>query len=89
MFWNENNSVCSDFTLFRDFEKPDYPENVIIVSHGFTIRIFLMRWFHWSPEEFEELVNPGNGEVIELHFDPLIQKYQLKSKLIRKKVIIA
>ncbi len=75
-------------TLFRDFEKPDYPENVIIVSHGFTIRIFLMRWFHWSPEEFEELVNPKNGQVIEMHWNPLTEKYDLKSQMVRKKPLI-
>ena len=73
-------------SLFRDFEKVKYPENTIIVSHGFTIRIFLMRWFHWSPEQFEELVNPPNGAVIELHLNPATQKYELKSELIRKKV---
>ena len=71
--------------LFRDFEKHTYPENTIIVSHGFTIRIFLMRWFHWSPEEFETLVNPPNGAVIELHLNPATQKYELKTELIRKK----
>lgn len=54
----------SDFlnTLFRDFNKEDYPENVIIVNHGMTLRTFLMRWFHWSVEEFEILKNPKNAE---------------------------
>jgi broad specificity phosphatase PhoE len=55
----------SDFfsTLHRDFEKDDYPENVIIVTHGMTIRLFLMRWFHWSVEEFEEVCNPSNCDI--------------------------
>lgn len=47
-------------TLWRDFEKPDYPENTLIVSHGLTIRLFVMRWFHWSVEEFERWRNPKN-----------------------------
>jgi len=51
-------------TLHRDFEKHNYPENVLIVSHGMTLRLFLMRWFHWSVEEFEMLHNPKNGQVI-------------------------
>ena len=30
-------------TLYRDFAKPDYPENTIIVTHGMTLRLFFMR----------------------------------------------
>jgi broad specificity phosphatase PhoE len=50
-------------TLHRDFEKHNYPDNVLIVSHGLTIRLFLMRWFHWTVEEFESLHNPRNCQV--------------------------
>lgn len=55
-------------TLFRDFEKPYYPENAIIVTHGMTLRAFVMRFFHLSVEEFEELKNPKNCQyfVLEL-----------------------
>ncbi len=53
-------------TMFRDFNKKDYEENVLIVSHGMAIRIFLMRWFHWSVEYFESLKNPKNCQVIVL-----------------------
>lgn len=58
----------SDFlgTLHRDFDKADYPENVVIITHGMTIRLFLMRWFHWTVEEFELLANPANCEIIVL-----------------------
>jgi hypothetical protein len=27
------------------------------------MRLFCMRWFHWTVAEFESLSNPGNGEV--------------------------
>lgn len=50
-------------TLHRDFAKEDYPENTLIVTHGMSLRIFLMRWFHWSVEEFEILKNPANCEI--------------------------
>ncbi len=58
----------SDFfgTLHRDFEKPDFPENCVIVTHGMTIRLFLMKWFHWSVEYFEMLRNPKNCAVFVL-----------------------
>lgn len=50
-------------TLHRDFLRPDYPENVLIVTHGMTLRLFLMRWLHWSVEEFELLRNPLNCQI--------------------------
>ncbi|KAL0398087.1 UNVERIFIED_CONTAM: Phosphoglycerate mutase-like protein AT74 [Sesamum radiatum] len=36
--------------------------NLVIVSHGLAIRIFLMRWFRWTVEQFEVLKNPKNCE---------------------------
>lgn len=42
--------------------------NIVIVSHGLAIRIFLMRWFKWTAEQFESLKSPKNCEfrVLEL-----------------------
>ena len=55
----------SDFfgSLHRDFEKEDFPENTIVVSHSLTIRLFLMKWFHWTVEEFELLANPFKCDI--------------------------
>jgi broad specificity phosphatase PhoE len=50
-------------TLYRAFAKPDFPPNVLMVTHGLTMRLFCMRWFHWTVDEFECLSNPGNGET--------------------------
>jgi broad specificity phosphatase PhoE len=52
----------SDFlnTLFRDFTKENFPENAIIVNHGMSMRLFLMRWLHLTVEEFESIKNPKN-----------------------------
>jgi broad specificity phosphatase PhoE len=54
----------SDFlsTLHRDFTKADFPANVIIITHGMAMRLFLMRWFHYSVEQFGALANPRNCE---------------------------
>jgi len=70
-------------TMHRDFEKHNYPENVLIVSHGLTIRLFLMRWFHWSVEEFERLHNPKNCQIIILE-KQVDDHYILGSELSRK-----
>lgn len=70
-------------TLHRDFEKLNYPENVLIVSYGMTIRLFLMRWFHWSVEEFESLHNPKNCQIIIME-KQIDNHYRLISELARK-----
>ncbi|MEP6800191.1 MAG: phosphoglycerate mutase family protein, partial [Lapillicoccus sp.] len=40
-------------SMFRDFETPRSPDSILIVTHGLTMRLFCMRWFHWSVEYFE------------------------------------
>lgn len=49
-------------TMHRDFERHDYPPNALIVTHGLTMRLFVMRWLHWTVDFFETLENPGNCE---------------------------
>lgn len=67
-------------TMYRDFTKEDYPENSLIVTHGITLRIFLMRWLHWSVEEFENLKNPNNCKVVILEQNDE-GKYQLVTEM--------
>ncbi|MFI1971353.1 histidine phosphatase family protein [Streptomyces cinnamoneus] len=50
-------------SLWRSFEDPDHPPNVLLVTHGLTMRLFCMRWLHWTVAEFECLSNPGNAEI--------------------------
>ncbi|XP_031501184.1 phosphoglycerate mutase-like protein AT74 [Nymphaea colorata] len=37
--------------------------NIVIVSHGVTSRVFLMKWFRWTVEQFERLHNLTNCQV--------------------------
>lgn len=69
----------SDFldTMFRDFTKPHFADNAIIVSHGMAIRVFLMRFFHCTVEEFESWRNPENGEYFHLQLCKESGKYSL------------
>jgi hypothetical protein len=48
------------------------------------MRLFLMRWFHWSVEEFESLHNPKNCQIIVLE-KQADQHYKLMSELDKKK----
>lgn len=46
-------------TLHQDREDNGILD-LVIVSHGVTIRAFLMQWLHLGPEWFEAEPNPGN-----------------------------
>ncbi len=66
--WDRQSSLLN--TVYRDFEKPDFPDNVLIVTHGYTLRVLLMRWLHWSIERFHTLANPANASMYELRRGP-------------------
>ena len=38
--------------------------NAVIVTHGLSIQLFLMRWFQFSVEQFEQIRNPQNAQMI-------------------------
>ncbi|KAH9326046.1 hypothetical protein KI387_006224, partial [Taxus chinensis] len=38
--------------------------NLVLVSHGLTLRVFLMRWYKWTVEQFEGLYNFGNAGML-------------------------
>jgi broad specificity phosphatase PhoE len=37
---------------------------VVIVTHGLTLRLLVMRWFQYAISDFEESINPPNGGVV-------------------------
>lgn len=51
-------------SLFRDFEVDQSMSNVVLVSHGLTCRLFLMRFFHWSVEKFQRTWNLKNCQIV-------------------------
>ena len=53
-------------TLYRDFAKDDFPLTAVIVSHGLTIKSFIMRWFHESAEDFDAYKTPKNCEILKM-----------------------
>ncbi|MFC4943285.1 histidine phosphatase family protein [Pseudonocardia sp. GCM10023141] len=65
-------------TLHRDWDVAHSPRNILIVSHGLTMRLFCMRWFHWSVDFFESLSNPDNAE-----FRTLLRQPDYRYKLDR------
>jgi broad specificity phosphatase PhoE len=66
-------------TLIRDNRERENGwriRNFIIVSHGVTIRAFMMQWLHLTPEWFRDQPNPANASVAMISSDG-IQPYQV------------
>jgi broad specificity phosphatase PhoE len=72
-------------TMFRDFSKENFPWNVIIASHGLTIKAFLTRWFHWDVEDFDGYRNLKNCEIVKMLLNDK-GKYDLVTKLRKRRV---
>jgi broad specificity phosphatase PhoE len=54
-------------TFHRDLAQIEDPEaTAVFVTHGITARLFVMRWLHWSVEDFEALHNPPNCGLLHL-----------------------
>ena len=52
-------------TIHRDAEKHGV-DTLFIFTHGTTLRAFLLRWFHYSPEWYHEERNPKNCRIREI-----------------------
>ena len=50
-------------SLYRRFDRPDCPKNIVIVSHGTAIICFLARWYHWNVGVFDTLQRLPNCHV--------------------------
>lgn len=67
----ESPADCYDRTstflesMMRQVDRKD-AERVLIVTHGLTIRAFVMRFLHLSVDDFDRMANPGNCDVITL-----------------------
>ena len=45
-------------------------DNVIVVTHGLTMRLILMQLYQWSPNTFHTIWNARNCEMYVLRKDP-------------------
>lgn len=67
-------------SLWRQFNEPDFPSVCVLVTHGLMTRVFLMKWYHWSVEYFEDLRNINHCEFIVMEKNTA-GKYALETKL--------
>lgn len=52
-------------TIYRDYEKHGV-DTIFVFTHGTTLRTFLLRWFHYSPEWYHDERNPKNCWIREI-----------------------
>ena len=57
---------ASECSLMGNPKSLDDGMTICIVTHGLALRLFLMRWFHFTVHEFERSYNPKNGRVVVL-----------------------
>jgi len=69
-------------SLNREMKFQGCLENFVIVSHGITIRLLLMRYFKWTVDEFHQLWNPENCQMAVLQLQSN-GKYSLREPLLR------
>lgn len=52
-------------TIYRDYDKHGV-DTLFVFTHGTTLRTFLLRWFHYSPEWYQAERNPKNCYIREI-----------------------
>lgn len=67
-------------TLWRNFNEDDFASVCVLVTHGLMTRVFLMKWYHWSVEYFEDLRNVNHCEFIVMRRNDA-GKYVLENEL--------
>lgn len=56
--------MCSFIeSMYRQIERKN-ASRILIVTHGMTLRCFVARFFHLTVEQFADIRNPHNGEVV-------------------------
>lgn len=68
-------------SLWRNFSEDDFPSVCVLVTHGLMTRVFLMKWYHWSVEYFEDLRNVNHCEFVVMRQHSNNGKYILENQL--------
>ncbi|KAK3170759.1 hypothetical protein OEA41_002841 [Lepraria neglecta] len=68
-------------SLWRSFGEDDFASVCVLVTHGLMTRVFLMKWYHFSVEYFEDLRNVNHCEFVVMKLDPANGKYVLQNYL--------
>ncbi|KAE8375961.1 histidine phosphatase superfamily [Aspergillus bertholletiae] len=68
-------------SMWRLFGEDDFASVCVLVTHGLMTRVFLMKWYHWSVEYFEDLRNINHCEFVIMKLNQDNGKYVLQNQL--------
>lgn len=68
-------------SLWRSFSEEDFASVCVLVTHGLMTRVFLMKWYHFSVEYFEDLRNVNHCEFVVMKLNPESGKFILQNQL--------
>ncbi|ELR06775.1 hypothetical protein VC83_04241 [Pseudogymnoascus destructans] len=68
-------------SLWRQFGEDDFASVCVLVTHGLMSRVFLMKWYHFSVEYFEDLRNVNHCEFLIMRKDEDSGRFILENKL--------
>ncbi|KAI9746013.1 MAG: hypothetical protein M1818_000694 [Claussenomyces sp. TS43310] len=68
-------------SLWRQFGEQDFASVCVLVTHGLMSRVFLMKWYHFSVEYFEDLRNINHCEFVIMRQQEGSGKYLLENNL--------
>ncbi|KAG9228721.1 putative phosphoglycerate mutase DET1 [Amylocarpus encephaloides] len=68
-------------SLWRQFGDEDFASVCVLVTHGLMSRVFLMKWYHFSVEYFEDLRNVNHCEFLIMRKKEDSGKYILENNL--------
>lgn len=68
-------------SLWRSFGEDDFASVCVLVTHGLMTRVFLMKWYHFSVEYFEDLRNVNHCEFVVMRLNADNGKYVLQNQL--------
>ncbi|KAI9684755.1 MAG: hypothetical protein M1829_000130 [Trizodia sp. TS-e1964] len=68
-------------SLWRQFGEADFASVCVLVTHGLMTRVFLMKWYHYSVEYFEDLRNVNHCEFVLMERPAGDGPYVLKTEL--------
>ena len=68
-------------SLWRSFGESDFASVCVLVTHGLMTRVFLMKWYHFSVEYFEDLRNVNHCEFVVMKLNEENGKYVLQNQL--------
>eukprot|EP00210_Caulerpa_lentillifera_P007097 g6790.t1 len=74
--------------LVRDINAGRFSQgntNLVLVTHGLALRIILMRWFHWTVDQFLNVYNPENCKPVIL--EKIVEKSIGASSWIHTKML--